>query len=238
VLVSTFGQVTLGAADDIATVDTLGLATNVSVLYHLTVETIPQIEVRPDARAGVIATSATTVVPTRFAATVTYLDPPLRLWLDMRASPATGPRIYEVRVQAPLGSGGLRSDDLRSIPLRQLRRRVIDAVTRPIVERTADGGFVAAPGEQPWFGAVQRGPGRGKPMGDDHLRQVAEVYRAAVAAGSRAPVEEVRQTFHASRPTAGRWVGQARKRGLLGPAVGTVAGEVASRPSRARKEEK
>jgi hypothetical protein len=49
-----------------------------------------------------------------------------------------------------------------------------------------------------------------------HLRAVADVYRDAVAAGQY-PTAAVVEHFHTTRPTASRWVREARERRLLDP---------------------
>lgn len=56
------------------------------------------------------------------------------------------------------------------------------------------------------------------------LKEVADVYRAALNAG-RPPTIEVAEHFMVSHRTATRWVGEARKGGHLGAAVGPKAGE-------------
>lgn len=50
----------------------------------------------------------------------------------------------------------------------------------------------------------------------EHLEKVAEVYRVADAEG-RPPTQAVSVYFDTSHSTAARWVGMARKRGLLPP---------------------
>jgi hypothetical protein len=53
-------------------------------------------------------------------------------------------------------------------------------------------------------------------LGEDHYRRVAEVYKAAFAAGA-SPTKVVAETFHVSASTAGSWVSRARnKYGFLG----------------------
>lgn len=69
-----------------------------------------------------------------------------------------------------------------------------------------------------------RGPGARVP--DAELQRVAEIYRAACAEG-KPPVTAVEFELPASRATAGRRIKEARRRGFLGPAVGTRAGEAA-----------
>jgi len=59
---------------------------------------------------------------------------------------------------------------------------------------------------------------------DDHLAEVAKVYRAAVE-GNLPPTKAVAKHFTVSHSTAARWVGMARQAGHLGPALGKRAGE-------------
>jgi hypothetical protein len=62
---------------------------------------------------------------------------------------------------------------------------------------------------------------------DEHLAQVAEVYRRAIDEGVP-PKQAVRAEFHVSESTAGRWVAQAREQGLLGPTLPGKKGELSS----------
>jgi hypothetical protein len=62
-------------------------------------------------------------------------------------------------------------------------------------------------------------PQRGKKLPDDHLRRVADAYRSALLR-SEPPTKAVASALHASRSTAGRWVEEARRRGILDPAPG------------------
>ena len=56
------------------------------------------------------------------------------------------------------------------------------------------------------------------------LTTVAAVYRSALADGTP-PAKAVAEHFLVNRATASRWVRQARKAHILGPSMGTVAGE-------------
>lgn len=60
--------------------------------------------------------------------------------------------------------------------------------------------------------------GRRPEHGPEHYRTVAEIYRAALAAGN-APVQAVAEHFNASPQTARRWVHLARNRHSLLPPV-------------------
>lgn len=59
----------------------------------------------------------------------------------------------------------------------------------------------------------------------EHLEQVAEVYREADAAGAP-PTRAVQARFSTTHSTAAKWVSQARKEGVLGPAINSRGGEV------------
>jgi hypothetical protein len=64
----------------------------------------------------------------------------------------------------------------------------------------------------------------GRPsLSAEFLRQVAEVYKAAVAAGDRAPALAVGKELRANTPeTARDWVHKARKRGFIPPSTRTT----------------
>jgi hypothetical protein len=74
-------------------------------------------------------------------------------------------------------------------------------------------------------------PRRRGPIRDDELRDVASVYRAAHA-DHRPPTQAVSARFGVSRSTAGRWIAEARRRGLLGDARPGMAGEIADERSK------
>lgn len=67
-------------------------------------------------------------------------------------------------------------------------------------------------------------PPRRRTVTPDLLRDVAQVYRKAYAEGL-APTEAVARHYVITKPTAARWVREARKVGALGPAIGTTGGE-------------
>jgi hypothetical protein len=68
-------------------------------------------------------------------------------------------------------------------------------------------------------------PARGSRLSNDQLTRAAETYRMALRAGQSGP-KAVAEVFHISRSSAGRWLVEARRRGLLGPARPGVAGEI------------
>lgn len=60
---------------------------------------------------------------------------------------------------------------------------------------------------------------RRRVLTEEHLADVAEVYLAAVEAGDPHPTKAVADQFARPRQTAATWVMQARKSGLIPPAV-------------------
>ena len=67
-------------------------------------------------------------------------------------------------------------------------------------------------------------PSRGRRLTDEWLASVAAMYRDGLESGQN-PTNHVAAVLHAARPTAGRWVMEARRRGLLGPATPGRPGE-------------
>lgn len=103
----------------------------------------------------------------------------------------------------------------------RLQQKQGGGLTRMTAVLTQDGsaGFRSAAG-------VAAAPGRrGKRLEGAFLEQVASVYREAVALGRRDPTIAVAERFPAARSTAGRWIVECRKRGLLGPASPGRRGE-------------
>ncbi len=168
------------------------------------------------------------------------LAPSLLSWPD----PDTGPwqvtlswRWSEDRVECvgfclqpldALSVEPLTASLLRSIPVMRLvtqaRRERYDASGGEIVE-TIDGGgdlpigeSLAASLREQSDSWSERRPGRPVELGPQHYREVAKVYSSAHASGG-APLVAVQEHWHVSRPTASRWVAEARAQELL-PATG------------------
>lgn len=70
-----------------------------------------------------------------------------------------------------------------------------------------------------------RRPRRRNSVTDDHLREVADTYRRALAAGAP-PTKEVAERMGASHSTAARWVKMARDKGFLGATSPGRSGEL------------
>lgn len=138
---------------------------------------------------------------------------------------AIGERLGVTRAEIRARPGGppVTSTALHKIPLHAWMEHAIAAASIPLkVDETGAPALRSSSDDPPparkpptraWRTPRKSGPGS---ITDEHLAEVAEVYRNA----GRAPVEAVRKRFAVSRSTAGEWVMKARKRGLLGPAPG------------------
>lgn len=127
---------------------------------------------------------------------------------------------------------GVNSEALRRVPVARLVKEAF-AVAASKVETEKDGQPIprmvgTSAGDRARFyerfAKDVRQPRSGSPLTDEHLAQVAELYRAAVERED-APTQTVADAMHVTRPTAGRWVAKARERGLLGPAKRGRGGE-------------
>jgi hypothetical protein len=173
------------------------------------------------------------LVPERFGMLVRDVRYPIRLEIAVEDGRPVCISVSRVEQQIRLDSGELiqrgpaiSGTFLRNVPLDRLMRDALDQAAIRIApvfdlltneERLA---YVRAAGSREGRRAVEqvrRAPrGRGARLPDDLLRDAAKVYGDALERGD-APVQAVLAHFHLSRPTAGRWVGEARRRGFLPP---------------------
>jgi hypothetical protein len=179
-----------------------------------------EIDARPeeDGKTGYVELRPGFVVPSRFLARNDELG------LEIEIDAAGNPRVRAVIV---LGED-IKTEHLRRLPIARLTREAVARaqlktawgmarlLSRPQLEEVASA----------YLDYVQnaRPTRKGSPVTVEHLRQVADVYRAALNKGDP-PTQTVADTLHASRPTAARWVQMARARGLLGAALPGRAGE-------------
>lgn len=129
------------------------------------------------------------------------------------------PRVDEITMRRSnlATSPALGTVQLRQVKIPQLLRAALRAAARPIEDNDVEiaGAFAVAelPG-QFVVGPSLSGPGRGRPVTDDHLAEVARVYAEARSAGERID-EKIRAHFHTSSSNVGRWIRQAKARGFI-----------------------
>ena len=130
--------------------------------------------------------------------------------------------IAEIEVE----NGNIMCTAIRALPGQQLTGKLLRQVpiSRLVREAAANGvvhlrkgfavRFVTGP-----FGVERPDLQEPRKVDDDFLGEVASVYREAVAIGIT-PALAIKRRFGTTPGNARRWVMQARKRGLLGPARG------------------
>ncbi len=117
----------------------------------------------------------------------------------------------ELRMRQREGGPPVTGEALRDVTVRNYVRTGIRlAVMKE--EQAPDGTSVlrSALGRKPPKGLAKQGPT------DEVLRWVAQIYGLAVAL-NEPPTKSVQDELGVSRATAGRWVAEARNRGLLPP---------------------
>jgi len=184
--------------------------------------------------------------PARFSARVTDERYPVRLTIHID----DGQPMLHALERLP-GGPPLTGALLRAIPLERLVREVAwttvyepqlmeraeakrlghpdEAAARPGEPLPVLRGLLGRAGGLQELQKLPQGrhrPRSGVAVPDSTLEQVAAIYRQALAQGI-GPTKAVWAQFkpRISRSTAGRWVGEARKRGFLGSAIGTRPGE-------------
>jgi len=156
-------------------------------------------------------------VPRRIEATGGSADLGVSMTVDTDQQGTS--RVTRLELTQLDGGPAVTSAGLRGLPLARLVREALSLVTMEQTSRSS--GTVRL---DPARGDGGRGPRRGAPITDEHLRDVAARYRAALECGLPA-TQTVADEMHASRPTAARWVNRARERGILGPSLPGRAGE-------------
>jgi hypothetical protein len=107
----------------------------------------------------------------------------------------------------------LSGEFLRQVPIGRIVREIASRVAQ---EGDLTPGRLRTRQEARRLASKAYHPQRGRRLSDEHLEDVADVYRIAYNE-NRWPTETVMQKFGTSRATAGRWVAEARRRRFLPP---------------------
>jgi hypothetical protein len=163
------------------------------------------------------------LVPQQFTATGGSADVGVKLAVEVDDHGVARCTAMELR---QLDNGEpITGSTLRKLPSPTRLMRDALAVVAAEVAALSDGGARAdVGGHATAFERDVRRPRRGSPLSDEELDRVAKVYRAALDHGEPA-TQAVADELHLARSTAARWVGKARARGILGPALRGRAGE-------------
>jgi hypothetical protein len=188
-----------------------------------------------------------------------WLEPSVRLWPHPDRGPWSVTIMWRAHAGRPVCSGVhldlLETADVEPVTALLVRQlpiaRLIREARRERFLATGGGLFDAEPDDQ--VGAIGRrlsaeeksrhawsedAPKRRRAaLDEDHYRQVAHVYSRAASAGLP-PTLAVMHTMFVSRPTASRWVAEARARRLIPPAAGNARRDAESRPGRSNGSKK
>jgi hypothetical protein len=194
------------------------------MLYHRAVAKAVSLEINydriPGQRFVLVATregaAPRFVVPQRFVAATTRDG--VRVELTIEVDDHGVPQCTGLELRRQPGGEPITGEALRNVPVARLMREAITqaASSERVPKVMTDSASV---------GATARIRARGVSLSDEHLREVAERYRAALDRGIRSPTQTVANELNAPRSTVARWVATARERGLLGPAMRGRAGE-------------
>lgn len=136
-------------------------------------------------------------------------------------------RIVCDRIEARRRPNGppVTNERLRDVPIQRWTRKAVGAVAMRLIENDGGDLVLRSSSDEPDPGPRDAAPAwrrnrRSAPASnaitDDHLREVARIYRAA----GRAPTNAVAAELYLNRSTAAKHVQAARERGFLGPAPG------------------
>jgi hypothetical protein len=167
------------------------------------------------------------LMPRRFVKRIESAEPQEGLAeLEIEVDSWGRPRCVALRVTAK-SEGAVTGDMLRRLPVaRHVERAALQAASVVEVQKDLRGGITQIgpvsnreQAAEVLESAARRVPRRGSPVSDEHLKQVATLYRKALRmqGPKKAPTEAVAMQMHVSRSTAGRWVRKARDAGFLGP---------------------
>jgi hypothetical protein len=184
-------------------------------------------EVRREKDSGWTRVSEETAVPTLIKATLYTAEPLLKLDIRIQVDWAGRGTVRELTVLTDGPQTGVSISLLRRIPVDTLMRFAMTQASVPAKLRPDIGpGAFQVPGDaadSAWVSGGPLEPGRGKNTPTDRIARVAEIYKDALANGSRSPAEVVTSVMGYSSATTSRDLKEARKRGLLPPA-GTKGG--------------
>lgn len=154
-------------------------------------------------------------LPPHWTVSLARDDLPYLIELEFVHSEAEGPQCRSVRFAAQEQGEAISARRVRAVPIAECIQIAIGAVTVRY-EETPEGLHVSfgSKGDDMTEQVRLARPTDGR-TSDEHLREVAEVYKSAGKNPTRAVAYH--WPYH-SYSTAARWVGEARERGFLPPA--------------------
>jgi hypothetical protein len=146
----------------------------------------------------------------------------LRLEIDVWVDGAGNPRCRAIRFEPESLDEDLTTTAIREVPLGEVVNECFAAAIHAM-DPNAKGNLIRGRielSDDERALAYPKGALRSKqrrPLTDDELKRIADVYRAAAAKGL-APTKRIADVMHVTRSTARRWVARAVDGGFLDPA--------------------
>jgi hypothetical protein len=136
---------------------------------------------------------------------------------------------------------------LRRIPIDRLMTETLGLVAEASIDvggrtlRIAPGSLAPGEGREALLRQVREKlkpakTGGRPPLSDDHLEEVARVYRSAPQTPAKFVEEYFNRDGYVSRSTISRWIRRARDAGHLGQAIPRKPGEVSSNSKKGEKD--
>lgn len=163
-----------------------------------------------------IRTGPGRAAPSRFTAVIETRNPSLYVALYLRLPGGDAPVIEQLSIRPGPGTA-VSAGVLRGVLVDRLVQAAVKKASRRTTERpdVAAGAFQVQ-GTSAMVANISRYPGA-----DERVRQAAELYRDALARGSRSPAADAAEAMNLSRAQIARYIRRARDARLL-PPVGDV----------------
>lgn len=196
------------------------------MLVRVTTTTADGMSIEHDGAARIVDVGGGIYLPERFEVSWPSVDGFPALFMSFAVLDGV-PQCREVRITSSEGGMGVRTADLRALRVDDWIETACALIGEHEIER-ADGIVTTVSTDRAAdrlaaVRSVQRARrGSRRPLTDDLLRRVAEVYRAD--AHGR-PTQAVADHFGVKHRTAGDYVRSARDKGFLGAAIAGKAGE-------------
>jgi hypothetical protein len=181
---------------------------------------IDSVSVDPIEPKGYLSTGPTTAVPSRFEAHFVLGTPELSVTIEVFVGADLGPVVLDIAIRAKAHTP-ITTSTLRQVLIEQLLQRAVDEATVPAAfrEEWLASLPVAAQAMTQRSDSTQEatltGDERARRQFNKDAQTAAELWKAAVAAGSRRPGMAVAEQMNRSRTQVSRYIRRARALNLL-----------------------
>ena len=183
---------------------------------------IARIHIQVAGSPAPVRTGPKTAAPARFTAWAELRNPDVLVALTIVLEVGAVPVIEELVIQPGPKKTPVTGTVLRGILLDQIVPATIAAAGKPVTGRPD-----VAPGAYQFDGMSNEGQAwvSATPGADERVQRVAQIYREALSAGSRAPAAVAAEEMNLSRAQIARYIRKAREARMLPPVNDVVKGQ-------------